>query len=450
MSGLGWSRDNDNIYQSSNPWVRRAAGANGREDDDTDKLLPDQSDQVSPTAWGWIFWGTLLFQSMFFILAALLLGFSIAGYSRGKDVFHEIQEIELPDCTCPAPLGEGFAIGVMDNNQTTLLEPITTQQIILRQGGTGRDGRPVWLSKEGEMWVPDQTDNVIYVYDALTWEHLDVISLPTSPVACTGPAFSSYHPFAGDDNRGQVWVSCTTSDSIAVYDGPTRTFLVALPLSPALAPIYDPYDIRVGNQYASLSLLNTSSSPGDGRVLQYNTGGPSAFMVSRSTGVGAIPQMWYEGNPDSRLFVTSMAEEELSKLNFQTLDAEYTCVGVTGATGVVTDPFERYVYVTDSTSADGVGAIFGFETSTCTILPDAPYDAAYAAPMGIMSDFTGHRIITTHPESDQSDFSTLYNVNKDNGDLGIFKTIVTGPEGNAVTRFAVTCPCDSPCDVLAA
>jgi hypothetical protein len=318
----------------------------------------------------------------------------------------------------------------------------STQQIRPQESGAGVDGRPIWVSKEGQVWVPDSQSNIVYVYDALSWNLIDTITLP---LTCTGVNFGAYNPEAGDPPRGQIWLSCSGSDTLTVYDGPTRIHIVTVPLSTTLAPMYDFYDIRVGKDYAVVSITNTSSSPGDGHIIQYLTSGVSAFTVSKSRGSAPLAQIWYGGARQNYFYVVSPVAEDLDILDFDTLDPVITCTGLTGSTGVVTTPSENYVYITDSTSTDGVGSIFGLNTLDCSAIAGSPFDSPYAFPDGIMSSVSGLSLLTTHPASVENNVGSLYSIDVDTGSISLYKTLVVGSDGTSISQYETACPCAAPC-----
>lgn len=400
---------------------------NGRNED----VSAFNRDQVTVET---IIWMRRLF--VFLVSAAVIaaLGMSIAGWVEIRDLRSDVQKVQLPECLCPGNPGIGVSIGSAEN-LTALVATNTLQQLeVVQPSLLGVAGRSAWVSRRDELWVPDAANNLIYIYQTLTWNLLHTISAP----GCLSPKFSAYHPRAGVEGRGQVWLSCTGSDSWQAFDPDSREMLVSIPLSASYASAYDPYDVRVGSEYVVFSLQNTTG-PMSGVLLQYST---INFTPTASfAGLGPSNLLWYEGDPNSFLYVSSFYTDEIFKIDFSDLSV-LTTASVPEPTGITADVYERFVYAVSGTS-NGTGSIYGFEAVALAPLGASPYDAPTDGASDIITDVGVSRLLVTFADSVSDNMLTaIYTFDKIGGDLTFYDTLPTGAQSTGMTRLSNACQCN--------
>lgn len=374
----------------------------------------------------------LLFLTAAAVLAAL--GVAIANWVEVRDLRSDIQDVVVPECLCPGNPGIGVAIGSAAN-MTALLATNTIQQLdLIQPSPLAAAGRSAWVSRRDELWVPDVANNQVYIYKTLTWDLLGSISL----TGCVAPEFAAYHPLAGVERRGQVWISCTGSDEWQAFDPDSRENLVIIPMSASYAADYDPFDVRVGADFVVFSLANTTG-PMSGVLLQYST---LTFTPTASfAGIGPNNWLWYEGDPNSFLYASSFYTDEVAKIRFSDLSVLATA-SVPAPTGVTADVYERFVYVA-SGSSNGTGSIYGFDAVGLGSLPASPYDAPSDGAVDVITDVGVSRLMASFPDSSTDDMLTaIYTMDKVSGDLILFDTVVAGVESSGMTRLSNACQCD--------
>jgi len=375
-----------------------------------------------------------------FVMLAIATGFLIDHWTDVKDIKCDIDKISPDECTCASTYADFFVVGVQDNNRTSLIFGDSHQQIDLQNPQQYTSGGQVHVSKQGELWDLNAASgfggNVITIYETTTWVQRDVISLP---IACAAGNYDiAYHPEAGAENRGQVWVSCEPSNIWVIFDPASRVVLTTINLPGIYTPEYSLFEIVVGKDHAVASLQN-STSGGTGILLQLST---NTGEITASKSVGALPHLWYRGDCDSRLYVVSELDEVLYAIDYDTLVTEQTSVAVGQGIAVTTDSYERFVYVVDGSSVGGVDSIRGFETYDITLeLPASPYTTPHNGTFDISIGRTGASAIVSY---DESAYASKFSVSRITGDLSLstedFDVAGSGV-GHKTTTLESICPC---------
>lgn len=369
------------------------------------------------------------------------MAFLIEHYKDVKELKRDVDKCVIPDFTCPDDEYEDFfVVGVTDDNMTDLIYADSCQQLQIQKEQGYTSGGQVYVSKQGELWDLNAATllggNTITIYESTTWVERDKINLP---VGCVGSNYDmSYHPLAGLDNRGQVWISCDANDVLVVYDPATRTLLSTIDLPDIYEPDYSFLEVVVGEDYAVASLINTTSAPG--MLLQFST---EEMVVTAQKSLGAIPHLWYYGKCSSRLYVVSELDEVLYAINFETLVTEQTSVSVGAGISVTTDPYERFVYLIDGNSVGGVNSIRGFTTSDITIeLSGSPYSTPIADPFDLA---IGHNAVDAVVTYLSNNTISKFQVSRSLGDFSTSSMeleISDTGSGHEVIVINSICPCD--------
>lgn len=202
-------------------------------------------------------------------------------------------------------------------------------------------GQPVWVSDQNELWIPDIGNNLIYIYEILTWRK--IATLDTSLNNCTAPTHADYHPLAGPVGEGQVWLSCAAG--WIVYHPPTRQFVTFIPVPLALAG-YTPYHVAVGQYYTALSVQNTSATSVYS-LIQYDNRAFTLNILSSLYGTNCI--LSYLHTADSALYVSSSLTSKIYKVNFTDLSL-ITSWSQASVVDITTDMTGRYLFALDSSS----------------------------------------------------------------------------------------------------
>lgn len=357
------------------------------------------------------------------------------------DLKCDLDDLNIPECSCPDAFAWSWFIGIGGYNQSTIIDTESDQQIHLLRPIGYTSGGSVYVSKQGEIWDinanPGAGGTNIGIFETTTNVKRTEISLP---IQCVGSDYDiAYHPLAGQEKRGQVWVSCDAGDIWAVYDPASRTLLKTIELPQLYKDLdYELFEIVVGEDFAVASLLNTTSA-GSGVLIQFAT--TAEIVANRS--VGPIPHLWYQGACDSKLYVASEFDGTLLALDFDTLVTEQTSVGLDSPVFVTTDPSERFVYVLNGTSSTGSDSIKGFLTRDITIeLPSSPYSTPYGYPQQLSINAKSNKALVVYDS--ETDIS-MFGIYTSDGDLtaGSMDYEATSSGSTvSVTLFENICPCD--------
>lgn len=390
---------------------------------------------IAKTSW----FQTIVILSLFYILLSIL-GVSIAGIVENQKVLDNINYAVSKIGTCNQQeqntfQNEKIYVGRISGNQTSIIDAKDSTQLRLNHKYTSSSsGRPVWLTAQNEMWIPNSLNNSIDVYQSTTMTLLTSFTTIGSTFQCHSPFWTSYHPLAGNLKTGQVWVSCT-SDVLgwAVFDPNTYTFVTFIELSTLLGP-FVPYDIAVGEFFTVVSLKNTSAV-GNSNLIQYNNN--NFLPVTISSSVGHWPLLSYSGNADSFLYVTSFYAQEAYKINFTSLSIEHTWTSIPDAYGITTDPTDSYVYITEISSS----SIHIYETySPYNELSFSPVTSNLSNPLMIKTDINGNKLYITNNSTDS--MTSVYNIQSQDKTLLFVENIPTGNGSYFLTNNAINCVCE--------
>lgn len=296
---------------------------------------------------------------MFILITLTTIGFTIVVLIQNSYVIQDINTRASKTGKCFQQIDKlseqsSMWIGRTMANQTTVL-PISSDPTFLQNLYINHvfepisRGRPVWLSRQNEVWIPNTFENTIEVYESTTLNLITIISTisPSDILPCYHPNITSYNPYAGDFERGQVWVSCMGSIlGWSVYDPFERTRIAFVSLPPSFGP-FIPYDIVTGEFYTVVSLLNTSITF-NANVIQYNNSNFLPTILSQV--IGPAPLLYYFGLPDSFLFISSYYSDSVYKLNFNSLIVEHVWTNISRPMGISMDPSQSLIYVAESGS----------------------------------------------------------------------------------------------------
>lgn len=366
---------------------------------------------------------------LFATAVAVLVNVRVAD-SDAKDISFDVEgEIEA---TCAGYDVRGIVVGSDSSNVSALFVDNTLQQLqLVVPSESATVGRAVWVSQNDEIWVPNYASSTIYVYETITWK----IRRTLSHSNCDGPDYGAYHPLAGPDDGGQVWFACTANDAWIAYDPNTYERLTTILMAKTLQSTYDPFDVRLGEDVATVSLKNTTGS-WSGVIVQYST--QTFLPVASYAGVGAHMRAWYGGKTSSYLFGSSAFTGEIYKFNYNPLILMDT-INQTSPQGLTTDPFDEFLYV--AREDDLASAIYGYDVSTMTQLVGSPYSSPFNGTRHIITAFSTNRLFATSPAGTSPNTLTVYSYERDTGVLTFDEYLQTTDEASKLARAANGCPC---------
>ena len=382
--------------------------------------------------------------ALFLLIAVIAVAFLITVLIQNSDVVDRMTNRASKIGTChgeinPFDQNEKIYVGRVQGNQTSIVsvDSFSQQFRINHVDLPTVRGRPVWLTRQNEVWIPNTDLDTIEIYESTTMNLKTIISTQNSGnlVPCFSPQFTGYHPYAGQFYRGQVWVSCIGSpQGWAVFDPFTRSYEAFVPLPLTFGP-YMPYDIAVGQAVTVVSLLNTSVTT-NANLIQYSNINFLPTILSQV--VGHSPLLAYAGQTDSFLFVSSFYANAAYKLSFQTLIVEYTWVNITEPWGIATDPVaEALLYVVES----GLNNVRVFLVGSPYFeFPFSPIPTPVDRPANIRASLREDHIYVTSFVNDT--LTAVYEVDPNTGTPNDPSVIVTGSGSFYLTNNAINCICE--------
>jgi len=322
--------------------------------------------------------------------------FAILHWEDVKETKEMSDDIIIKECACSDKYHDEFyVVGVSGDNLTTVINVNDNQQMLLRKPKYYTSGGQVYVSKQNELWDInanfDINGNTIYIYETTTWKLRQRLKLPD--YCAFGNYDISYHPEAGIEKRGQVWLSCDASEVWVVYDPASRMLLTKIELPLIYVPDYTLFEITVGENYAVASLTNTTDAV-PGLLLQFST---ENAMVTASRSIDPLPHLWYRGNKNSNLYVASQLTGEMYVLNYQTLMLEQTALNVGEPISLITDTEEMVVYLLNANSTDGTDSISAYYTRDITTsLPASPYTTPHGPPKDISINSDDSNVVVSY------------------------------------------------------
>lgn len=381
--------------------------------------------------------------SSFILIAIIANAFLITVLIQNSQVIGRMENRAKKIGTCNSEINlfdqnEVMYVGRTQTNQTTVVaNALTFQQFRINHKMTPSDrGRPIWLSRQNEVWIPNTDLDTIEIYQSVTMNLKEVISTTDSGnlIPCFAPKTGGYHPIAGQFYRGQVWVSCVGSiPGWAVFDPFTRAYEAFIPLPLSFGP-FTPYDVAVGQLFTVVSLLNTSITT-NANLIQFSNINFLPTILSQA--VGGSPILAYRGHTDSFLFVSSFYDDKVYKMSFSTLVIEYTWVNITQPWGLISDTVvEALLYVVES----GTNSIRVFLIGSPYFeFPFSPIATPVDQPAYFQPTLRGEHFFLTSLVNDSitTVFSTSPNGIPENPIL-----METGPGSFYLTNNAITCLCE--------
>lgn len=379
----------------------------------------------------------LSFALVFLILMLALLAVALTTYIFTDDAEHAVKKsseaIVDVESRCAGMAVRGVAVGSLSSNLSALVVSNTLQQVQLAlPSGTAVSGRAAWVRNAEELWVPDTASSNVYVFETLTWRLLRTLS----DARCSHPDFGAYHGAAGADGDGQVWFSCTDSDAFIVYNARTRAREAVIKISSEIDSVYDPYDVRLSQDYAVVSLRNTTGS-WSGVLVQYST---DTLLPTRSfVGVGAHVLLWHSGERYARLFASSSFTEDVYAFEFETLRL-LNNVTMPTPRGLCTDAWDEFLYVVNA-GTDGTDAVYGFRAETLAALDNSPYAAPTNGTFDVITDARSNRVFVTAPNGGTENALFAYWHASDSGALEFDEEFRVNDMPTQLSRVANGCPC---------
>ena len=382
--------------------------------------------------------------ALFILMALVSVAFLITLLIQNSEVVSRLTNRANKIGTChgeinPFAQNPHIYVGRTQSNQTTVVsDGALFQQFRINHVRTPSErGRPIWLTRQNEVWIPNTDQDIIEIYQSATMNLKEVISTQNSGdlLPCFEPKTGGYHPTAGQFYRGQVWVSCVGSiPGWAVFDPFTRKYEAFVPLPLSFGP-FTPYDVAVGESLTVVSLLNTSITT-NANLIQYSNTNFLPTILSQV--VGHSPLLLYNGHSDSFLFVSSFYANEVYKLSFQTLILEYTWVNISEPWGMTTDPLPEALLIIAESGLNQLrifligSPYFEFSYSPVITPIDNPANLKYNFPTNqlYVTSFTNDSLITIF-ETDPSMGAPINPFTMD-----------TGPGSFYLADNAITCICD--------
>ncbi len=334
-------------------------------------------------------------------------------------------------------------IGTSAGNKSTIYDEDDFQRLDLHfTPPASVKGRPVWLYGHDQIWVPDTTNNVIDIYIAGSLFLLKTINTSTtanSIPACFSPSMTSYHPNAGRNGRGQVWVSCGTTNAThgwAVFDPEEQKKIAFIPKSSSLDD-FIPYDVTTGKLYTVVSLVNNTLTAINGNVIQISNRNFVTTLISQNFGLR--PKLSYAGNADSHLYISDYYNNEVHKVNFTSFSIEHTWTGVVTPIDLSTSPSEDTLVVISDT--DSTLYAFGTYGPSYPDLLGTPYVLTLLTPQQILYSLDGTEIFITN--ADTSDFVTVLTELDFAAVTFTEQTMSSAVNSKYLTNIALTCWCST-------
>ncbi len=443
--------DSDLEERPRNSYLKNRAGA--FKDEDSLDLEPLIEEKIEQPKWNALAPNFLAFTqtegyrrclvSSFILIAVIANAFLITVLIQNSQVVGRMENRAKKIGTCHSEINPFDQNGVMyigrtTTNQTTVVSNgIILQQFRINHKMTPSErGRPIWLSRQNEVWIPNTDLDTIEIYQSVTMNLKEVISTTDSGnlIPCFAPKTGAYHPIAGQFYRGQVWISCVGSiPGWAVFDPFTRSYEAFIPLPLSFGP-FTPYDVVVGQALTVVSLLNTSITT-NANLIQFSNINFLPTILSQA--VGGSPILAYRGHSDSFLFVSSYYDDKVYKMVFSTLVIEYTWVNISQPWGLISDTIvEALLYVVESGTNNIRVFLIG---SPYFEFPSSPIPTPVDRPAYLQSTIREEFFFLTSLVNDS--LTTVYETST----TGMPKNpilIDTGPGSFYLTNNAVTCLCE--------
>lgn len=249
---------------------------------------------------------------------------------------------------------------------------------------------------KNRVWVGDRANDRVVVFDGNNFA-----------VEATVPCGDGVFHMAADQAGHQLWVVNNTDKTATVIDAKKLDVVATVPMPANLGA---PHDIVLDSQglFAYVTFL------ADDTVVQYET---ITFTEMNRAVVGISPHVAYNQKNDE-LYLPCQGSDAIFVLDAVKL-SPVDIIPVPNAHGVITSRNSKRLYATNI-SDGGIGAIFGIDTKTNSVLSVA--DTPDTVPHNVTVTPDGKKLYVTH--SGANDTVTVFDIKHDH--LQFSTTIVVG------------------------
>lgn len=350
---------------------------------------------------------------------------------------------ELIPPPCRNDLGY-FFVPSNSESKTTAIKTGSGQAINQYFNANIGSQRSAYVYENDEIWTVNSETNRIIISSTLSLNVIDIINLAT--INCYQPTFIAYDSKA-TKKAGQIWISCTNSSRISVFDPKSYSQIGSLPTPPNITGSNSVGQIALGTGYAFVVY-------GSNRWVSYSTTYPDFKLLSDGYTPGnPIDQMvniWKSNFPSSNqnalYILTSQNRIYKSLWNglFIIDDISDAPTPVVTLNAITTSPDERFIYAIANNN-DGLWVYYTNNMSEVAgsgnaISLQLTYPASLA--VGLYND--EWQLLVTENQNTGS-ISALIDINSKTGlpySPNIFSYIETGNNCNNVIYYEQQCACE--------
>lgn len=308
----------------------------------------------------WRYSGILLI----FALTAVILGLSISVWDRDRHTQDavDVLKYELNVHCKDAKEIYRFAVGVFAGDFTSIIDADNNNNMLRVDSATSGSSTayPVYVSENEEIWVADNTNSEMYIWDALSNRQKDII--PGLNIGCVDQFHAFYYENTAGEGEGRVIGSCTGSDSFLIFSPKEKCILETVEIPSEYHADYSTHDILAGPGYIVVTLIHTPQTRGIVLVYSISGDGPATLFKTLDLGSSYDPHVWRNNYVSgSSLYIACQGGSDVWKFSWGDFEEEGRVTGVTAAHGIVSSPDEHYLYVTSITNPTGIGAIYKFD-----------------------------------------------------------------------------------------
>jgi len=390
------------------------------------------------------FWRVLLL-FLIFALAAIILGFTIDAWNRGDNTKDSVHSLEKRiDLTCKSKKDiYRFAVGVFGDDYTSIINTDASNSMYQLKSSqpTSRTGYPVYVSENDELWVADNENDLIYVFDPTSNRLKDIITgiYPN----CSEPFHMFYNENAAGEGQGRVVLTCTGSDSFMVLSAKDHCVLESVIIPDQYIIEYDTHDILVGPGYVAVTLFHFPQTSGIVLIYALSGDDPATLFTTIDLGTSYDPHVWRNNaKSGAAMYIACQGGSDVFKYSWGDFVQQGRVTGVIAAHGIVSDPTESYLYVSSITNPTGISSIYKFNIKGGKFETPSTLNLPIGNPHNLrIGGYKSSKFLTTHTAFSLSTMTDL----DSNGNFvtGTSKTLATGPASMGVTDYTVPCVCEA-------